>query len=158
MRRRVLGLVLAVSAAVLGHAPARAVEETPLPAARPAGATGFSIAPTPLGLRFGTPRFGLRIEIEPPQSGPLFRADGFRHEPLRGDLLFGGAPSAAPSMRLSGSGLGIREGWQAFGTVGPFRWAKQLDDDSDLTLRFGGRQFGTQKLPGHLNFGFQYRF
>jgi hypothetical protein len=156
MRRRAPAFVLAVSAVLLALSPARALEETRRPAARAADAPGFSIAPSALGLRLGTPRFGLRIEIEPPQSAPLERMDGFRHEPLRGDLLFSGAPSAAP--RSPGLGLGIKEGWQAFGAVGPFRWAKQLDDDSDMTLRFDGRERGLRPPGRQLNFGFQYRF
>jgi len=137
MRRRVSELVLAILVAALGAASVRAAEDGPAP-----------------GLSVNAWGLGLRLEFDPHLLDSRLEAP--RHEPFRNTPLAVHAPPQG--LRFSGSGGSAKEGWQAFGTLGPMRWAKRLDDDSDMTLRLGGRATGAGRLPGKLNVGIQYRF
>jgi hypothetical protein len=148
--RRTLAIVLIISAALPGAGAALAADES-APPASPAPRRSFSIEPAPLGLRLTTPAFGLRLEFDPspPASEPRPLAPRY-------DSPFGAGPTPAP--RFLGSGLVQKEGWTAFGTLGPMRFSRDLYDDSDTTLRFGARQPGAPGLPKRLNLGIQYRF
>ncbi len=151
MRRRASAFLVAFSAAVLACASASEVlaqlrAEVP---DRP----GFRVDTVPFGLRLTTPAFGLRVEFFPPRGEAGAQYEYVRHEPYRSVPFSLGAPPA-PGLRFSSAQNTGRRGWDAFGSFGPLRWAKTLDEDSDMTLRFGGRPGG----PDRLNFGFQYRF
>lgn len=137
MRRRASVWVLAVLAAALGTGSAVAADDSAAP-----------------GLRLNAWGLGLRLEFDP--SALESRLEAPRHEPYRGTPLSAHAPQRG--LRFSAFGSSPKGGWQAFGAFGPMRWAKHLDDDSDMTLRLGGRPAGSGRLPGKLNVGIQYRF
>ena len=100
-------------------------------------------------------RFGLKLNA---------RAIGLRAAPTSA------APPVESAFRFSQSSSALRAGWTAFGAVGPMRWLKPLEEDSEMTLRLGGRPAamlgatgspGTTSTPGlprGLNLGIQYRF
>ena len=100
-------------------------------------------------------RFGLKLNAP---------AIGLRAAPTSA------APPVESAFRFSQSPSALREGWTAFGAVGPMRWLKPLEEDSEMTLRFGGRpaamlgatgspgSTSTPGLPRGLNLGIQYRF
>jgi hypothetical protein len=148
--RRTLGIVLIVLAPLPGAGAALAADEV-APREPSAPRRGFSIEPAPLGLRLTTPAFGLRLEYDPlpPAYEERRIAPGY-------DSPLGAGPGPAP--QFLGSGLVHREGWAAFGTFGSLRFSRNLQGDSDTTLRFGGRQPGAPGVPNRLNLGIQYRF
>jgi len=86
------------------------------------------------------PAFGLRVNPQPDQVAP------------RSPHRFAPAPGAN------------NEGWSAFGTMGPMRWAQPLREDASMSWRLGGRAPGMPSaseasgLPKRLNVGLQYRF
>jgi len=117
----------------------------PLMVLLPAAALGQSAAPADAGdARFGLrPRaaeYGLHLPPAKEQAAP--------QAPAR----FAPAPGAS------------REGWTAFGTMGPMRWAQPLSEDASMSWRLGGRAPGMPNtteaagLPKRLNMGLQYRF
>ena len=112
----------------------------------PLSAFAQSIAPADDGAaRFGlkprAPAFGLHLNQAPE---PATRPPGAQFVP---------APGA------------YREGWAAFGAMGPMRWAQPLREDANMAWRIGGgRTPGipsaaeTAGLPKRMNIGLQYRF
>lgn len=111
----------------------------------PASAFGQSAATVEgQSARFGldprAPAFGLRLNPSPEQAAS--------QPPAR----FAPVPGAS------------REGWTAFGTMGPMRLAQPLSEDANMSWRLGGRAPGMPSaseasgLPKRLNVGLQYRF
>jgi hypothetical protein len=111
----------------------------------PAAALGQSAAtvedgPARFGLDSRAPAFGLRVNPSPEQATPQ------------------------PATRFAPAPGTSREGWAAFGTMGPMRWAQPLSEDASMAWRLGGRAPGTPSsseasgLPKRLNIGLQYRF
>lgn len=112
----------------------------------PASALGQSAAtaeegPARFGLSSRPAVFGLRVDPAP------------------------GQPTAQPAPRFSSAPGTIKEGWSAFGAMGPLRWAQPLREDASMAWRLGGgRAPGipsaaeTAGLPKRLNIGLQYRF
>jgi hypothetical protein len=111
----------------------------------PASALGQAAAsaeggPARFGLGSRAPAFGLRADPAP--------------EPV----------TAQPALRFSPAPGSVKEGWSAFGAMGPMRWAKPLREDADMAWRLGGRPPGMPSsteaagLPKRLNVGIQYRF
>jgi hypothetical protein len=137
MRLRAPALALSALLALSGVAVARASDEASGP-----------------GLRLNAWGLGLRLELDARSFDSRLEAP--RHEPYRSVPLSVHAPQQG--LRFSAGSGPLKEGWQAFGTFGPMRWAKTLDDDSDMSLRLGGRPAGSGRLPGKLNVGIQYRF
>jgi hypothetical protein len=111
---------------------------------------GFGIETAPLGLRLTTPAFGLRLEYEPPVTGlaPYPRAPNYESP-------FGAGPDHA--LRFWRWDLGSEQGWSAFGAYGPMRFSRDLQRDSDTTLRFG-ESLSAPGQPDRLNLGIRYRF
>ncbi len=137
MRQPVPTLALAVLAAAFNAGGAHASEEPAAP-----------------GLRLNAWGLGLRFELDPQWFDSRLEAPRLR--PYRSLPLSAHAPRQG--LRFSAADGSAKGGWQAFGTLGPMRWVKHLDDDSDMTLRLGGRPAGSGRLPGKLNVGIQYRF
>jgi hypothetical protein len=111
----------------------------------PAAALGQSSViaedgPARFSLSSRAPAFGLRADPAPEQA------------------------TAQPANRLSPVPGANKEGWSAFGTMGPMRWAKPLSEDASMAWRLGGRAPGMpgasqgSGLPKRLNVGLQYRF
>jgi hypothetical protein len=111
----------------------------------PASALGQSAAtaadgPARFGLNSRAPAFGLRVDPAPEQV------------------------TAQPTVRFAPAPRTNKEGWSAFGTMGPMRWAKPLSEDASMAWRLGGRAPGMPSsseaagLPKRLNVGLQYRF
>ena len=112
----------------------------------PAAALGQSSViaedvPGRFSLSSRAPAFGLRVDPAPEQA------------------------TAQPAIRFSPVPGTNREGWSAFGTMGPLRWAQPLREDASMAWRLGGgRTPGipsaseTAGLPKRLNVGLQYRF
>jgi len=111
----------------------------------PASALGQAAAsadygPARFGLDSRAPSFGLRADPAP--------------EPV----------TVQPALRFAPTRGAVKEGWSAFGAMGPMRWAKPLREDADMAWRLGGRPQGMPSateapgLPKRLNVGIQYRF
>jgi hypothetical protein len=111
----------------------------------PASALGQLAAPA----EDGPARFGLK---------PHGSAFGLRADPPPSQVL------PQPALRFAPAPGNVREGWSAFGSMGPMRWARPLREDADMAWRFGGRPQGMPSsaemggMPKRLNVGIQYRF